>query len=472
MKARRSIALALTLFFSLTTAGVLLGLGVFITTSVDPHFAAGDSEMLYGKLQLVRHTLGEMHSPDELKTLPSRLSGALIGHHGLAVTILGPEDSILFSTPGITFPPEVWAHPRGRLDETRPAVFEWAYQGQTYRGLVATAKTAISPEHNATVAISVDIGVHREFMASFDHTLWLSIAIAIIGSTLLGWLGVRRGLMPLHQMALVTQRISADRLKVRIEMEHLPRELIELAAAFNEMLMRLEEAFRRLTDFSADLAHELRTPINNLMTQTEVALSRSRSSNEYQDVLQSNLEEYSRLARMISDMLFLAKTDNGMFVPTREAIDLGHEIKQLFEFYEVLCEERAIMLVLSGSATTTGDRLMLRRALSNLLSNAVKHSPRDSRITIRLETDGSDAVSIQIENSGEAIPPDRIPRLFDRFYRADAARTASDESTGLGLAITKSIVEAHGGRISVDSQEGCTVFTITLPNRVRSAPSS
>lgn len=465
MKTRRSIALALTLFFSVTSTGVLLGLGVFITTSVEPHFEAGDSEILYGKLELARHALGEIHSANDLSLLQPRLGGALVGHHGLAMTILGSDGSILYATPDITLSPEVWTYPRGSPDDTRPKVFEWTFHGKTYRGLVGLARTAISNENIATVAISVDIGVHRDFMASFSRTLWFSIAFAILGSAILGGLGVRRGLIPIHQMALVTQRISADRLKVRIDMTHLPRELVELAGAFNEMLMRLEEAFQRLSDFSADLAHELRTPINNLMTQTEVALSRPRTPTEYQEVLQSNLEEYSRLARMISDMLFLAKADNGMIVPTREFIDLALEVRQLFEFYDALCEERAITLALNGAATTTGDRLMLRRALSNLLSNAVKHTPRDGRISIRLTSDSSNAVSIQIENSGEDISPEHIPRLFDRFYRADASRSASDESTGLGLAITKSIVEAHGGHISVGSREGNTVFEIMLPRR-------
>lgn len=461
--ARRSIALALTLFFSITSAGVLLGLGIFITTSVEPHFEAGDREMLYGKLELARRALSRIHTSNDINSISQYLDSALVGHHGLEMILLGPDGSTVFSTLDAGFPPAVWTHPRSTPDDMRPNVFEWEFNGQTYRGLVAEAKTSLANFDIVKVAISVDIGVHREFMASFGRTLWFSIALAILGSAILGWLGVRRGLIPVHQMAMVTQRISVDRLKVRIDMKHLPRELVELAAAFNAMLTRLEEAFRRLSDFSADIAHELRTPINNLMTQTEVALSRLRTPGEYQDVLQSNLEEYTRLARMISDMLFLAKADTGMIVPTREFIDLNQEVRQLFEFYDALCEERGITLAQSGTATTTGDRLMLRRALSNLLSNAVKYTPRHGHITISLVSDMTDTVSIRIENLGETIPSEHLPRLFDRFYRADASRTASDESTGLGLAITKSIIETHGGHISVDSSEGNTVFEIKLP---------
>lgn len=463
MIGRRSITLGLTLLFSLTSAGVLLGLGAFITSSVEPHFEAGDREMLYGKLQLVRHTLHTVRTAEDLNLFTGRLENALIGHHGLAVAVLGPDGQRFFLTPGADFPDAVLAQPIGDPSEDNPEITVWENNGHTYRGLIAAAKMGLFDSNSAIVALSVDIGVHRDFLDGFRYTLWISIVLAILCSAVLGGIAVHRGLIPVHQMALVARRISADRLKDRIRMESLPRELVELAAAFNEMLTRLEDAFGRLKDFSADIAHELRTPISNLMTQTEVALSRPRSVSEYQDILQSNLEEYGRLARMISDMLFLAQADNGMIVPTRERIDLAVEVKQLFEFYEALCEDNGINLKLTGAATTNGDRLMLRRALSNLLSNAVKHTQRGGQIEVTLRHHPSNRISIHVANSGEVISPEHLPRLFDRFYRADASRTSSDEGAGLGLAITKSIVEAHRGQINVSSQHGKTVFEISLP---------
>lgn len=190
----------------------------------------------------------------------------------------------------------------------------------------------------------------------------------------LGWLAVQRGLRPVTKMAEVAQGISAQRLQERLEVDVVPQELRPLARSFNAMLDRLADSLTRLSDFSSDLAHELRTPINTLMTQTQVSLSRPRTADEYREILYSNLEEYERMARMTSDMLFLAKADHGLVVPSREPIDLRSEVEALIEFYDALAAEKAIQLRTSGDARICGDRLMIRRAIGNLLSNAIRHS--------------------------------------------------------------------------------------------------
>lgn len=173
--------------------------------------------------------------------------------------------------------------------------------------------------------------------------------------------------------------ITAQRLDERMPTQEFPVEMADLATTLNEMLRRLKEEFDRLSEFSSDLAHELRTPINNLMTQTQVTLSQARSSEEYQDILASNAEEYQRLARMVADMLFLAKADHGLILPSTERIAVHDEAQALFDFYEALAEEKRVRLQLIGTAEITGDRLMLRRALSNLLSNAVRYTPLGNR---------------------------------------------------------------------------------------------
>ena len=243
----------------------------------------------------------------------------------------------------------------------------------------------------------------------------------------------------------------------------MPPELIDLATAFNDMLARLEGSFRRLSDFSSDLAHELRTPVSNLMTQTQVALSQARSADKYREVLYSNLEEYDRLARMIADMLFLAKADNGLIVPSSEMVDLAAETHGLFDFYGALAEEQGVGLALSGAGVIRGDRLMIRRALSNLLSNAIRHTPRDASVTVHIERRDSSEIRLTVQNPGENIEPEHLPRLFDRFYRVDPSRHKASEGAGLGLAITKSIAEAHQGTIQAYSSNGSTRFAITFP---------
>jgi two-component system heavy metal sensor histidine kinase CusS len=229
------------------------------------------------------------------------------------------------------------------------------------------------------------------------------------------------------------------------------------------MLERVEESFQRLTNYSADIAHELRTPVANLMTQTQVALTRARSIDEYREVLYSTMEEYERMAQMIGDMLFLAQAENGLFKPDIINVNLEHEISGLFEYYVAWAEERGVTLKLEGHALTVGDRLMLRRALSNLLSNAIRHTPPRQSVRVLLDDSGRNEVTITVENPGLIIAPQHIPRLFDRFYRVDPSRYRDNDGAGLGLAIVKSIIDIHHGTIKVISEQGYTRFYLTLP---------
>jgi len=229
-------------------------------------------------------------------------------------------------------------------------------------------------------------------------------------------------------------------------------------------LARLEDSFRRLSDFSSDIAHELRTPVSNLMTQTQVALAREGdgSREQFREILYSNLEEFERMAQMIGDMLFLAQADNGLLKPGRDVIDLSVEVRALFDYFDAWAEERGVTLAMEGTAPPlAGDRLMLRRALSNLLANAIRHTSEGNAVWVRLASDAG-AIRVCVENPGADIPPEHLPRLFDRFYRVDAARQRSSEGAGLGLAIVKSIVLAHGGNVQVSSAQGITRFELSF----------
>jgi two-component system heavy metal sensor histidine kinase CusS len=204
----------------------------------------------------------------------------------------------------------------------------------------------------------------------------------------------------------------------------------------------------------------LRTPISNLLTQTQVVLAQHRTVEEYQDTLASNAEEFQRLARMVSDMLLLAKAEHGLLLPSTEEIVLQKEVLALLDFYEALAEEQSVTLHCSGEGRILGDRLMLRRAISNLLSNALKYTPAAGTVEISIESTPG-YVCLRVANTGAAIPAEHLPRLFDRFYRADKARThAESDGAGLGLAITRAIVEAHGGKANVKSFDGQTIFEL------------
>ena len=311
------------------------------------------------------------------------------------------------------------------------------------------------------IVVGVETTGHIQFLNEFRQQLLLIGGIGTISLMLLGWLAAWRGLRPAKSMAKVAEGISAQNLTCRLDVNNAPSELKPLAIAFNDMLDRLGVAVIRLSDFSSDLAHELRTPINNLMTQTQVSLSKPRELRVYQDILSSNLEEFERLARIISDMLFLAKADHGLSLLNLQKVDLRQEVLALFEFYDALAAEKGMLLNVSGSAFVPGNKLMLCRALSNLISNSIKYGNAHSSILIQL-SEQENIAAISVENEAATLSAEQISRLFDRFYRTDASRQRTEEGSGLGLAITKSIVNAHGGTIQAASANNIVRFDITF----------
>ncbi|MDD5336650.1 MAG: heavy metal sensor histidine kinase [Rhodoferax sp.] len=459
LSGRTSITRRLTALFVIASSAVLLALGLVVASSVEKHFEDLDMEVLVGKMELTRHDLALLQSQDDLIRFGQQLNHSLVGHHGLEVMIIGSNQAVIFATPNATFAPGL-VSASATQNPLHPML--WTLGQQTYRAIAAELPTGINREVKVFVAVATDIAHHQSYMRSFLQTLWLFVAGAAALTGVLGWVAAKRGLAPLRAMREQTQAVTAQQLSYRLPVESAPLELAELAQSLNEMLARLEEAFRRLSDFSSDIAHELRTPVSNLMTQTQVALSRARGADDYRAILESNAEEFEHMARMISDMLLLAKAENGLVVPNRETVDLATEVRALFDYYDAVAEEKGLRLSLQGDGQVSADRLMLRRALGNLLSNAVRHSSANTTVQVTVSS-SPEAVSISMKNTGEPIPQEYLERVFDRFFRVDPSRQRSSEGTGLGLAITKSIVLAHGGTISVASNDHLTTFTLQLP---------
>lgn len=455
-----SLTVRLTVLFAAASTAVLLLLGYLIASSVGRHFEEQDMTVLSGKLELVEHALEKTRSGDALARIPAQLADSLIGHHSLDVMVVAPDGTVLFSTNGAHFPRQLIQAATSKVSASQ--VWTKAH-GHAVRGIVKLAATGIPGARPATIAIATDVGHHEHFMGSFRRTLWGVVALGAILTGLLGWAAARRGLAPLRAMGREVGAITARRLDSRLSADAVPAELAELAETLNGMLARLEDSFRRLSNFSSDLAHELRTPVSNLLTQTQVTLSKSRTVGEYRDILASNAEEFERLARIVSDMLFLAKSENDLVVPNREPVSLDDEVTSVFEFYEALADEKGITVALFGEGSISGDRLMIRRAISNLVSNAVRHTSPGGTITVRILKRGQSGTELQVENEGEGIAAEHLPRLFDRFYRIDFARQRQSEGAGLGLAITRSIVRAHGGEAAVYSRDGLSTFCLTFP---------
>jgi two-component system, OmpR family, heavy metal sensor histidine kinase CusS len=455
---KRSITVALTLLFAGASTVVLLALGFVISSSVEKHFEEQDMEVLAAKMKLTRHTLERFTLADDLNQITQPLNDALVGHHGLDLIVYEQKGASVYATQSATFPKElVTVNAVNRPNKP----FTWQAGGQSYRGIADVVQIGSDTSRKMIVATSINIVHHLAFMQSFVHTLWAFVAAAAALSGFLGWAAVRRGLLPLRAMREQAQVVTAQQLNRRLKMDAVPVELEDLAQSLNDMLARLEEAFERLSDFSSDIAHELRTPVSNLMTETQVALTRVRSAEEYRNILESNAEEFDHLARMISDMLLLAKSENSLVASNCSKITLATEVTAIFDYYDAVAEEKGLHLILEGDAMVNADRTMLRRAIGNVLSNAIRHSAPNTSLRVRI-SDGAGQVAMRIENTGDTIPPEYLERIFDRFFRLDTARQRSD-GTGLGLAIARSIIMAHGGTISASSAGEITTFTIKLP---------
>lgn len=458
-----SLTFRLSLLFALTTVMLLAGIGAYLYRFLDIELMQRDHAELLAKVELFRHQLAAVDSLSRIVAAPNEFRSAIVGHPHLRLALLDEAGDVLLSSSDWRPEAEMLKAPVAADAAPGHEAIRMPTPGDPYHTVAAWGALGGGTGERALIVLSLDSREAQGLLAEYRRALFAAMLFGGLAAAALGFLTARNGLRPLRQMAEAASDISASRLDRRLEVANAPQELKALAAAFNAMLERLHDSFTRLADFSSDLAHELRTPINNLMGQTQVALSRARSAEEYRAVLESNLEEYERLARMIGDMLFLAKADNAQALLYAEEIDLRAELDKVAEFYEVLAEEAGLSIVREGQGRVVADRILAQRAIGNLLSNAVRHTPPGGEIRAGIAASG-DAVELRVSNPGPGIPPEHLERLFDRFYRVDGARERSDAGTGLGLAIVKSIMRLHGGDASAASGPGgLTVFTLRFP---------
>lgn len=452
MSPRISLSSRLALLFAGCAAVVSLLAGILFSHASETHFIELDQQVLESRLEDLRKVLQGVTSPEQLAGSRAQLEQELARQSDLHLRILPASGQPWFdSLPGLApITPVLGLHTLHTA-------------GTAYR--VFNAELAPGRTGSPTLMLLMDITHHQHFLQRMQRLIWLTVGLSALATAVLGAWAARSGLRPLRLMGETTAQVSARSLTTRLPAEHMPAELAAMATAINGMLARLEDAFERLSGFSADIAHELRTPLSNLLTHTQVTLTRPRSLEEYREALHSNLEELQWIAQMVNDMLYLAKSDHGLLLPNRQLLNMADEVDTLVEYFGALAEESGVHVSAHGSGSLNGDRQMLRRALSNLLDNALRFTPAGGYVTVSLKAQ-PDALAIEVENTGEGIDEAQQSRLFDRFYRADPARSAGNtEHAGLGLAITRSIVLAHGGQIRCESGQGRTRFVLDLPRQ-------
>lgn len=457
-----SIAARLTAWYTATAFGLVLVATGLLYWAFVQNLRDEDQRLLADKVQVLRTLLRE-RAPNAAALKEVEWEWAARQYEQVYVRVLTDRGETLVETPGmaIVLPRETLA--AVQRGPTERAVEVRGIDGRTFRAVTAAAGEESSARQ--TIQVAIDLTHEQDMLAAYRARLWLILAVALAVSAFVGHRIARRGVRPLEQITCTARRISSTTLDARIDRTGLPAEVASLAITFNEMLDRLQDSFERLSRFSADIAHELRTPVSNLRGETEVALTRARSLDEYREILASSLEEYERLARLIDSLLFLARAEHPETRIARERLNLRRELETVVEFYEGSATEHGVALTIDASPhlDLDVDRTLFQRAVGNLIANAVAHTPRGGSVTIRASADGP-SIRIEVVDTGQGVAAEDLPHVFDRFYRADKSRASASGNLGLGLAIVRSIAQLHGGRVEMASQIGHgTRATLVLP---------
>jgi two-component system heavy metal sensor histidine kinase CusS len=520
------------LAFRLTAGYALAGLFlVFCATASLYLVLVGELEkstdlFLADKVHVLRTMLRER--PDDWDALREEieLESAARRYEQFYIRLLDQQNTLLLMTPGMAdqldlaqLASQTQSHP----DRT---IRMRGKSGQGFRVTTVSAPVGPAATQTDTLQIAIDISQKEALLARYRFWFWAILLATFVIFPLVGYQIARHGIRPVEEIATTARHISSKNLRERILPDGYPFELASLAGTFNQMLDRLEESFERISRFSADIAHDLRTPVNNIRGEAEVALARARTADEYRDVIESCLEEAVRLSDLIGDLLFLARAESPLTHLRREPVDVGKLLGGVREYYEASAADGGISLT-----TTIGrepviaelDRTLLQRAVGNLVSNALAHTPPGGAVVLRTSADvahtdvsntdvskhdfssrdfsnrdssnhdfsnhdlsnhdcsnhdfsnhdssnhdfsnnDTSTIRIEVSDTGVGIPPEALPRVFDRFFRVDSSRSQHSGGTGLGLAIVQSIALLHGGKVEISSQPGQgTRVTLHMP---------
>lgn len=450
----RSIASQLVVLFAVAAALLLFcGLGVLYWIVVR-HAFEEDNEVLADRVSSLRADLeragGAAGLNEELKILRR---GERVPY---LVRIIDSSRQAVAQTPGMnrvlpvtSFPPPqtgVDAKWHAKKVRARDRLFSCVSSSMEIAG------------QQYTIQVAQDRSMDERFTRQFAGLVAAVLAIGVLAAAVIAISVTRRGLRPLVSMTDALQRVRPLRLNERLTAVGWPRELQPLATGFDEMLDRLEHSFTRLSQFSADIAHELRTPVANIRGESEVALTRARSAEEYREVIESTVGECERLSSIIDNLLFLARAEAAERQIERTCFDGRAALDKIASYYEAAGEEHQVAISVSGEGELCADPILFGRAVSNLVDNALRATPVGGKIEIALRAN-SGASEVSVADTGSGIEAEDLPRVFDRFYRADRSR--SSEGTGLGLALVKSIAELHGGAANITSTPSAGT-TVTL----------
>ncbi|MGC1323252.1 MAG: heavy metal sensor histidine kinase [Candidatus Udaeobacter sp.] len=446
MNKQRSIAFQLILLFTLA-AGLLLacGLGIFYSIVVR-HASAEDNAVLADKMFALSADLRENGPEIFAEEVTAHRAGQ---HTPYWIRILDSQGRAVAGTPEMDqlIPTQIFPAGRAPAEALRTRK-DYRNEEKLFSLLAFNER----PGGNVyTVQLAQDRSSDEQVERNFTLLFIAVLLGGVVASALIAIIVTRRGLRPLREMTNSLGRIGPDQLKERIGSSGWPRELQPLAIAFDEMLKRLDDSFTRLSQFSADLAHELRTPIANMMGEAQVALTRDRTAADYRETIESAVTECERLSRIVDNLLFVARVDAAREPIERKQFDARAAIEKIAAFYQTVADDHHVTISCSGDGQIYADPDLFERIVGNLLENALRFTAEHGSICVALSKHNSD-FEVTVSDNGCGIPAEHLPRVFDRFYRVESSR--SSDGAGLGLALVKSIVELHGGSAVIESNVG------------------
>ncbi len=455
----RSIAAKLVLLFTLTATLLLsCGLGVFYWIVVR-HAFAEDNAVLADKISGLSADFRENGPGIFGEELRTHRAGERAPYW---IRVLDSAGRTVTETPGMDrwISPDVFPPAQTSTSSIRnPKDYR---AGAKLFSLVAMNEKTGGQTY--TIQVAQDRSSDEQLEKRFGILLGVVLAGSILASAIIAITVTKHGLRPLGEMTRSLERIGPAHLKERVAPAGWPRELQPLAIAFDDMLERLDDSFTRLSQFSADLAHELRTPIANMLGEAQVALTRDRTPAEYRETIESTIGECERLSGIVDNLLFVARVDAAREPIARRQFDAHAAVEKIAAFYQTIAEDRHVTISCSGGGQIYADPSLFERAVGNLVDNALRFTPENGSIQIALARHAAD-FEIAVSDNGCGIDSEHLPRVFDRFYRAESSR--GSDGAGLGLALVKSIVQLHGGSARIQSEVGRgTTVTLSFPNKL------
>jgi two-component system, OmpR family, heavy metal sensor histidine kinase CusS len=470
----KSLATRLALLYGLSAFGLLVVSSLILYWSLARTLEIQDEEILADRIRTV-HLLAQ-NQDTRIEQLRERIETewSRRKYERIFARIIDEKGSVLTETPGLEKQePELYQFFLQKEADSKILRKDVEANGSVFKFYSEILDLGATSGLRYSVKLALDVTRERDLMKKYRQILGGIFLLGFLITLFFAYNVARKGIQPIREISKIAERISSTSLDERLKPDRFPIEFAQLAHTLNEMLDRLKDSFQRISQFSSDIAHDLRTPLSNLEGELSLALTKKRTQAEYEQTLGSGLEECERLRRILESLTFISRAENPRKAIRKENMSVKKELQAMRDFYESSALDANIKLEIESSEdlTVMADKTLFQRAIGNLISNAIQYSHAGS--TVRLVANKSNGMTVvSVIDHGEGIPAEHLGRVFDRLYRVDVSRTQRNGTAvglGLGLSIVKSIASLHDGSVTIKSEIGKgTAVTILFPSELAS----